>query len=298
MAPDTEWTEAFLSQRPRLFAVAYRMLGTVCDAEDILQDCFLRWQRRNPQEIDDPTAYLVRITTNLCLDHLRRNKRQRETYPGEWLPEPIVTVEPLERLDQDVSVALLIALERLTPLERAAFLLRDVFDTDYDEIAATLGRGGAACRKLVERARSHLRDLRPRHRAAPVSPAEGEAITRAFFQASRTGDTKALAQLLAQDAQIVTDGGGKVLAAINIIRGRDRLLRFFAGLARKRALGTDGRWRFCHFNGLPGILSQQEDNALVQVTTLEIENGQITRIYVVRNPDKTTRLAQLLEPAP
>ncbi|CUH76469.1 Sigma-W factor [Tritonibacter multivorans] len=291
-ASEHQMTEDFLSLRPRLFAVAYRMLGTVHDADDVLQDCFLRWQGCDPHQIDDPVAYLIRITTNLCLDHLRRAKRQRADYPGAWLPEPIVTDGPIDRIDHDVSVALLMALERLTPLERAAFLLRDVFDTDYAEVAATLDRSPAACRKLVERARSHLQDLRPR---SVVSAQDGAAITRAFFQASRTGDTKTLARLLAQDAQIATDGGGKVVAAINVIHGRDRLLRFFAGLARKGTTGTDGRWQFCHLNGLPGIVSDQENAGLVQATSVEIQDGQITRIYVVRNPEKTAHLAPLLD---
>ena len=157
------------------------------DADDVLQDCFLRWQGCDPRQIDDPVAYLIRITTNLCIDHLRRAKHQRTDYPGAWLPEPIVTDGPIDRIDQDVSVALLMALERLTPLERAAFLLRDVFDTDYAEVAATLDRSPSACRKLVERARSHLQDLRPR---SVVSAKDAAEITRAFFQASRTGDTK------------------------------------------------------------------------------------------------------------
>ena len=209
-------TAAFLTARPRLFAAAYRMLGAVSDAEDILQDAFLRWQTANKAEVRDPTGYLMRITTRLCLDQLKSARVRRETYPGEWLPEPLLTEDATEQLDHDVSVALLLALETLSPLERAAFLLHDIFDSSYDDISAALNRSPEACRQLAARARRKVQKLRPKR---PSDPDQGREITEAFFRASRSGDTAALARLLAQDVQLISDGGGKAMAALNPIYG-------------------------------------------------------------------------------
>lgn len=288
---ETPSTTEFLSLRPRLFAVAYRMIGTVSDAEDIVQDCFIRWQKTPRDRVKKPKSFLMRTVTNLCIDRLRAAKRQREDYHGEWLPEPILTDDPAERTDHDVTVALMLALERLTPLERAAFLLRDVFDVDYDEISATLQRNPATCRKLVTRARAHVHETRPRN---SVTQAEGEAITIAFFEAARTGDTQALSRLLAEDARMISDGGGKVMAARSAISGRDRLVHFFAGLAKVKGGEPPEVWRFCHLNGLPAVLSHETAEGLIQTTALQIEDGQITGVYIVRNPDKTSHLADLL----
>ena len=285
-------TRDFLSLRPRLFAVAYRMLGSVSDAEDIVQDCFIRWQQAKRDHVTDPTGFLIKITTNLCLDRLRAAKHHRETYPGEWLPAPLLTDDPTERTDHDVSVALLLALERLTPLERAAFLLRDIFDVDYDEVATILQRSLATCRKLVTRARSHVHEARPR---STVSPSESEAITRAFFQATRTGDTGALSRLLAENAQVIADGGGKALAARRVISGRDRLVRFFAGIARKQQALPPQDWQFRHLNGLPAIVSRTPYDGFIQTTSLRIESGMITGIFIVRNPEKTAHLKHLFQ---
>ncbi|MBO9401190.1 sigma-70 family RNA polymerase sigma factor [Shimia sp. R9_3] len=285
-------TRDFLSLRPRLFAVAYRMLGSVSDAEDIVQDCFIRWQQVNREHVSDPTGFLIKIATNLCLDRLRAAKHLRAEYPGEWLPEPILTDDPTERTDHDVSVALLLALERLTPLERAAFLLRDVFDVDYDEVATILERSPATCRKLVTRARSHLHEARPR---STVSASEGEAITLAFFQAARTGDTGALSRLLAENAQVIADGGGKAIAARRVIAGRERLVRFLAGIAKKQQGLPPEPWHFRHLNGLPAILRRTPEDGLIQTTALKIEDGQITGIYIVRNPEKTAHLTPVFD---
>ena len=207
-------TDAFLSVRPRLFAVAYRMLGSVADAEDILQEAYLRWQSVSQDDVRDVTGYLVRVVTRLCLDQLKSARVKRETYTGAWLPEPLLTEDPTERIDHDVSVALLLALERLTPLERAAFLLHDVFGDSHEEVANALDRSPSACRQLVSRARRHVQTERPR---SHVAPEESRALTEAFFRASKTGDMAALTQLLAQDVELVSDGGGKATAALNPI---------------------------------------------------------------------------------
>ncbi|MFW8633633.1 sigma-70 family RNA polymerase sigma factor [Cribrihabitans pelagius] len=289
-ATEDRGAEAFLMARPRLFAVAYRMLGSVTDAEDILQEAYLRWQSAPQGEVREVTGYLVRVVTRLCLDQLKSARVQRETYTGAWLPEPLLTEDPAERLDHDVSVALLLALERLTPLERAAFLLHDVFGDTYDEVAEALGRSPAACRQLAARARRHVQADRPR---ATVPLKDARALTEAFFRASKTGDTAALTGLLARDAELVSDGGGKVMAAYNPIRGRAKVMRLSAGLARKLGTGLPERWRFCMLNGLPAILSL-EPEGMVQAMALEIRGGRIRRIYVTRNPDKTRHLAAAL----
>lgn len=293
-ATDNRDTDAFLMVRPRLFAVAYRMLGSVADAEDILQEAYLRWQSAPQVEVRDVTGYLVRVVTRLCLDQLKSARVRRESYPGDWLPEPVLTGGAEDHLDRDVSVALLLALERLTPLERAAFLLHDVFGSGYDEVSGTLGRSPAACRQLAARARRHVQADRPRASAPPAD--EARALTEAFFRASKTGDMGALTHLLAEEVQLVSDGGGKVVATLNPIYGRAKVMRLAAGLARKNGAALPQRWRFCMLNGLPAILAQ-EPGGLVQTTALEIRDGCIQRIYVTRNPEKTAHLASALPAA-
>ncbi|MFV1441450.1 MULTISPECIES: RNA polymerase sigma factor SigJ [unclassified Phaeobacter] len=283
-------TDAFLTARPRLFAAAYRMLGSVTDAEDVLQDAYLRWQSAPQGEILDTTGYLMRITTRLCLDQLKSARKRREIYPGEWLPEPVLTDDATEQLDHDVSVALLLALDALSPLERAAFLLHDIFDSSYGDVAAALNRSPEACRQLATRARRKVQALRPQR---PGNPDEGRALTEAFFRASKTGDTAALTRLLTEDVQLISDGGGKATAALNPIYGRDKVLRLLAGLARKSNQTAPEQWRLCQLNGLPAMLTRAEDGIL-QATSLDIRDGRIARIYVTRNPDKTRHLAAAL----
>ena len=283
-------TSAFLSARPRLFAVAYRMLGSVADAEDVLQEAFLRWQSAPQEEVLSATGYLVRVVTRLCLDQLKSARVKRETYVGEWLPDPLLTEDPVEAIDHDVSVALLLALERLTPLERAAFLLHDVFGDSHEEVAAALDRSPEACRQLASRARRHVQTERTR---VDVPREESRALTEAFFRASKTGDMEALTRMLAQDAVLVSDGGGKATAALNPIYGRDKVMRLAAGLARKTGAQLPPRWRFAVVNGLPAILSL-EPEGLVQVTAIETSGGLITKVYVIRNPEKTAHLAAAL----
>lgn len=291
-APAThDGIDAFLTARPRLFAAAYRMLGTVSDAEDILQDAFLRWQAAPQAEVQDPTGYLMRITTRLCLDQLKSARVRRETYPGEWLPEPLLTEDATEQLDHDVSVALLLALETLSPLERAAFLLHDIFDSSYADVSAALNRSAEACRQLAARARRKVQRLRPQ---TPANLDQRQDLAEAFFRASKTGDTAALTRLLAQDVQLISDGGGKAMATLNPIYGLERVLRLCEGLARKAGRVLPEHWRLCQLNGLPAILSREPDGIL-QAIALEVRDERIARIYVTRNPDKMRHLASALE---
>jgi RNA polymerase sigma-70 factor (ECF subfamily) len=279
--------EAFVALRPRLRALAYRFLGSMADAEDMVQAAWLRWQGADHGTVGDAEGYLLRIVARLCLDELKSARRRRETYIGPWLPEPVVETDPLagRAAAEEVSVALFLALERLSPLERAAFLLHDVFGGQSDEVAATLGRTPAAVRQLAARARAHVRQARPRF---PVSPEEGQRIAGAFRAAVDTGDAAALAALLAESAVLQADGGGIVTAATNPVVGRDRVARFFAGLGRKARVGRDHRPAW--INGLPGYITRFEDGSL-QTMALEIEGGLIRAVYVVRNPEKLRGLA-------
>lgn len=288
MRPD-DTAPAFETHRPRLVRLAYRMLGSMAEAEDVVQDAWLRWlrwQRAGRDDVREPGAFLTRTVTRLCLDVMKSARARRETYVGSWLPEPIV--EPEEeglRLDE-ITLTLMLALERLSPLERAAFLLHDVFEVPLDEVAGTLGRDAAAVRQLAVRARRHVRDARPRF---TVDREEGDRIARAFFDASRSGDTKALRAMLAQNVVIRSDGGGKVLAFRNPIAGVERVIRLYAGLARKFGLSGATFLRPARIDGLPGYLSRERDDVL-QTTALAVEDGRIAAIYITRNPDKLARV--------
>jgi RNA polymerase sigma-70 factor (ECF subfamily) len=269
--------------RPRLTRVAYRMLGSVADAEDVVQETFIRWHRADRGPVREPEAFLRRTVTRLCLDQLKSAKHRRETYIGPWLPDPIVEEEEAV---EDVTLPLMLALERLSPLERAAFLLHDVFGLDFDEVAATIDRDPAACRQLASRARSHVREARPRFQ---VEKQRGLEIAQAFFAASRSGDMATLGALLAEDVSIHSDGGGKRPAAVRPVLGRRtaiRLLRSLAVLARKYPARSV---RNAFINGLPGIVTKEADGNL-QTTAFEIEDGKIVAIYVMRNPDKLKHL--------
>src|SRR5690606_8969591 len=206
----------FQRERKRLVRLGYRMLGSFSEAEDVVQDAWFRWEKVEAG-IDSPEAYLTRIVTRLCLDRLKSARARRETYVGPWLPDPLMdSVDPDEPIADDITVTLMLAMERLSPLERAAFLLHDVFDIALSDIAVTLGREPAAVRQLASRARKHVQAARPRF---ALEPAEADRIARAFFTAARDGDTAQLAELLAQDVEIHADGGGKVLALRNVVRG-------------------------------------------------------------------------------
>ena len=269
--------------RPRLIRIAYRMLGSVADAEDVVQDAFLRWLDADRDAVREAEAYLRRVVTRLCLDQLKSARRRHETYIGPWLPEPLV--DPAEDEIDDITLPLMLALERLSPLERAAFLLHDVFGVGFEEIAETIGRDPAACRQLASRARTHVRAARPRF---PMSKERGLQIAAAFFSASRNGDMHELRSLLAADVTMYADGGGKRPAATRPIVGLDDVIRFHASLARIFAAKVSRVERYCFINGLPGFVTIEQDGA--QTTALEIEGDKIVAIYVVRNPDKLRRL--------
>jgi len=275
-------TTAFDALRPKLKRVAYRMLGSVADAEDVLQEAFIRWMKADRSTVLEPEAYLRRVVTRLCLDQLKSARVQRETYIGPWLPEPVVE----EDVEEDVTLPLMLALERLSPLERAAFLLHDVFGLAFEEVAKTIQRDPAACRQLAARARSHVREARPRFE---VDKQRGIALAEAFFAASRSGDMQALGAMLADDISVHADGGGKRSAATTPILGFDAVMQFqerLAGLFREKG-STLVRAGF--INGLPGFVTREADGEL-QTTALEIEDGKIAAIYVVRNPDKLKHL--------
>lgn len=281
--------EAFEAQRPRLTRLAYRMLGSVHEAEDVVQDAWIRWTRA-PGEVADPAAWLVRTATRLSIDRLRAAKAERERYRGPWLPEPLIepfTADPVERAE-DVSVAFLLALERLSPLERAVFLLHDVFDEDYAVVAETLGRSEPAVRQLASRAREHVRDARPRF---SVSSERAVALAQAFMAASAQDDPKALAALLAEDAVLISDGGGKRKAALRVMVGREDILKLLEGLKwRGGSFREAERATPAWINGAPGLVLQLADG----VATLAVEpdaEGLIGAIYLVRNPDKLAHVA-------
>ena len=281
-------TEAFVAHRNLLFTVAYELLGSAADAEDVLQEVWLRWSAVD-DDVRDPRAYLVRITTRLALNHLRAGARRREEYVGPWLPEPLLTTpdvaEDVELADS-VSTAMLLVLETLPPTERAVFVLREVFAVPYDEIAAAVDKSEAAVRQVAHRARSHVQARRPR---SSVTAAERDAVIERFRLATETGDLQVLMDVLAPDVVLMTDGGGRVKAALNPIHGRDKVLRFLTAVTPD-ALELVPVW----LNGAPAIqfvVGGRRDG----VGTMVVADGVVTRLYLVRNPDK---LASLGEPVP
>lgn len=281
----------FEAQRPRLLRLAYRMLGSLSEAEDVVQEAWLRWARVG-EGVDAPSAYLTRIVTRLCLDQIKSARTRRESYVGAWLPDPLMgTIDPRdEPVADDLTLTLMLALERLSPLERAAFLLHDVFGVALAEVATTLDRDAAAVRQLAVRARKHVQAERPRYR---VEQAEADRIARAFFAASRDGDAGALSLMLAEHVSIHSDGGGRVLAFRNIIHGAEKALRLFLGLARK----YDHQpilLRSATIDGLPGYVSIDRGQVL-QTTALDIRDGRIVAIYMMRNPEKLRHVAAMLE---
>lgn len=288
----------FEPHRRRLRGLAYRMLGSMAEADDAVQEAYLRWHHADRAGVADARAFLTTTTARICLDVLKSARAARETYVGPWLPDPILDEASLApdaqtELADDLSVALLLALERLSALERAAFLLHDVFDYSFAQIAEALGRSDAACRQLASRARVRVRAARlptaGAARSARASDPQHAALLQAFVGAARTGDVDALTRMLASDARLVSDGGGRVSAALNVISGADRVAAFLAGVVRK-GWTADLTVRTARINGLPGLLLRGAQG-LVQTTAFDVTGGVVTAIYIVRNPDKLRHLA-------
>ncbi|MBK8901520.1 MAG: RNA polymerase sigma-70 factor [Anaerolineaceae bacterium] len=276
--------ENFASLRPYLFTVAYNMLGSVMDAEDMVQEAYVRWQRAGAVA-ESPKAYLTAVTTRLCIDHLRSAKVQREEYIGPWLPEPLVqgSYPPAEEnvtLSETLSLALLVLLESLSPTERAVFLLREIFDYEYAEVAATVGKSEANCRQMVRRARQHLAAGKPRF---DVPLPQQESLITQFSQAVLAGDLDGLIELLAEDIEVWSDGGGKVTAARKIIVGREKVAHFLLGVTRLAP--ENAETQVALINGQLGIVARV-DGRPVLVMALEMGNGRIQAIRNILNPDK------------
>ena len=281
-------TRAFEQERARLVRLAYRMLGSLGEAEDVVQDAWLRWRHVDHAGVASAGAFLSRTVTRLCLDVMKSARVRRETYFGTWLPEP-VAFPPDEAPGDDLTLTLMLALERLSPLERAAFLLHDVFAVPLAEVATTLQREPPAVRQLAARARKHVQSARPRF---PVERDEGVRIAKAFFEATATGDVAMLRSMLADAVVVHSDGGGKVHAFPRPIFGIDKVTRMFEGAARKAWIQNAEKLQDLWIDGLPGYFSL-EPGGTHQTVALDIQGGLIVGIYFTRNPDKLQRMARL-----
>jgi len=278
--------EDFEAHRPKLFGIAYRMLGTVAEAEDAVQETYLRWhQRKHPEETKNVEAFLVTVTTRLCIDQLKSARVQREEYVGPWLPEPLInsTEPPPEsrhELAETLSYAFLMLLERLNPAERAVYILREAFDFKHNEIAQILDRTPAASRKLNSRAKEQLKS--PKRRFA-ANPDEQEVLLMKFVAAAAGSDMEPLFELLAQDVSVYSDGGGKVRAALKVLRGKERVVAFLQRSIAQQ--DPDSSVSFCRVNGQPAI-QQSLRGKTIGVITLDVVDGKVRQVFIVRNPDK------------
>jgi RNA polymerase sigma-70 factor (ECF subfamily) len=285
----TDWDGAtFEAHRPLLFSIAYRMLGSVSEAEDVVQDAWLRARQDEHADVRSPRAYLTTIVTRLCIDHLRSAERTRMEYPGPWLPEPLA--EPNQEsaeLASSLTMAFLVLLEQLAPTERAVFLLREVFELDFDEIARSVGKSEANTRQILTRARGRLRDSRPRF---TVSRGETEEIARRFRHGCATGNLEELMAVLHSDAELIADGGGKATAATSPVVGADRIATFLVDLAG-RLHWSESDFQLVTINGAPGLL-MRHPVAGNSAYSFDIADGRIRAIYVVRNPDKLRGLLE------
>jgi RNA polymerase sigma-70 factor (ECF subfamily) len=276
------------SHRPHLEALAYRLLGSMAEAEDAVQDAFLRYAQNEENDIDNPRAWLTTVVTNRCIDMLRAARHRRETYVGEWLPEPVATDDAgrpelaADRADS-LSLAFLTLLERLSPLERAAYLLHDIFDYDYAEVARILNKKESACRQLASRARRHIGAGRPRF-PLPSADTERDSVIERFVAAVQAGDATALLGILKDDIVLWNDGGGKAKAALNPIRGADKVARFFLSTADKLPDGVT--WQPREINGDRGFLGLYPDGTPYAVLVFEVLDGHIAAIRSILNPDK------------
>ncbi len=283
-------SEVFTELRPLLFAIAYRMLGSAMDADDLVQDAYLRWQGASDAEVRSPRAYLTTIVTRLAINHLRSARVQRESYIGPWLPEALMTEHmpdasgPLE-LSESLSLAFLVLLERLSPVERAVFLLYEVFDFEYAAIARIVDKSEGNCRQLLARAKKHLGGPRPRFE---VAPEHAQSMLERFRRAAATGDMDGLLALLAEDITLWSDGGGKVAAALRPIHGADRVARFMLGALRK-FVPADHVVRPAEINGQPGLISYQSGKPRAALV-FDILADRIQTIYIIASPDKLRAL--------
>jgi RNA polymerase sigma-70 factor (ECF subfamily) len=286
--------EAYVDLRPLLFSIAYRMLSSVSEAEDVVQEAFIRYQRAlaDGTAVESPKAYLSAVVTRLAIDHLKSARVRRETYVGEWLPEPLMTDEgtgdPAEHAEQadSLSMSFLVLLERLTPVERAVFLLHDVFDYDFEEVGRIVRKSPATCRQHAVRARRFIAENRPRFDA---DQAERDELLRRFFAAAESGDVDGLIEVLAEDAILYGDGGGKVPQWYAPIVGADNIARLFATMGRQnRRLGATFEPR--EVNGQPGVIFRGPRGGIMSVMSFEVVNGQVATIRSVVNPDKLAHL--------
>ncbi|MCB9892826.1 MAG: RNA polymerase sigma-70 factor [Planctomycetes bacterium] len=278
---------SFDNHRAYLFAIAYRMLGSAADADDIVQDAWLRWQREPRDAVEKPKAWLASVVTRLSIDRLRELKRRREEYVGPWLPEPLVSAAPPDggELAESLSLAFLTMLERLTPVERAVFLLRQVFGYDYPEIAAIVGKTEANCRQQFSRAQKHLSDARPRFETSPQAQ---QRMLQGFLDAVGSGDIARIEAILREDVELISDGGGKVAAAMRVLKGREIVAKFFKGVASRPL--AELSYEFAAVNGQVGLLLKVAGR-LDTIFVIESIDGQAHTISAVRNPDKLARVS-------
>jgi RNA polymerase sigma-70 factor (ECF subfamily) len=287
-------TEVFDRNRPLLFSISYRMLGGVMEAEDVVQEAYLRWQGTEDEEVRFPSAYLSTGVTRLCIDRLRSAQARREQYVGPWLPEPLLEEQSLGTadldadLDDSLSMAFLVLLESLTPVERAVFLLREVFGYEYAEVASLVGKSEANCRQISRRARQSVAARRPRFES---SPEQEERLTEGFLHASLEGDMEALLELLSEDVTLYSDGGGKTRAALNPIYRADKVARFLAGILGK--IPPDFAVRKARVNGRPGFVSYLGDGSPQSVVTFDVLEGRVKTIRLVVNPEKLENVPSL-----
>jgi RNA polymerase sigma-70 factor (ECF subfamily) len=295
-------TEEFAENRGLLVGVAYRVLGSMTDAEDVVQDAWLRWSTVDRSTVKDPRAYLVTVTTRLAIDRLRRAKARRETYVGSWLPEPISTspdVAEHAELASSVELALLVVLETLSPLERAVFVLREAFELPFAEIAEIIGRAEPATRQLAKRAREHVQERRPRF---DVDRAARREVTERFMAAAATGDLATLSGLFAEDVRLVSDGGGKARAPLRVIEGADKVSRFLGGISTPEAgqlflksIGVEPTASFdfavADVNAAPALVVTVEGRPIIVVSLL-ISDGQVDTVYLMANPEKLASMSR------
>lgn len=286
----THAPELFEDHRRHLFGIAYRMLGTVADAEDLVQETFLRWQREDQDAVQSPRAWLTTVVTRLCINHLKSARVQREEYVGAWLPEPIVSADPATPRDtleqaESLSLAFLVLLEHLSPVERAVYLLREVFEYPFAEIASIIEKTEANCRQLLTRARQHLAARQPRF---PSSPAEQQRLAEAFLQAANQGDVTSLMTILTEDVTLITDGGASAKTARRPVTGFDAVSRLLAhGAPREKAAFT--ATRLAVVNGQPGLVAYRGTTPRAAIA-FQWDSGRIRAIYLVGNPEKLRRV--------